>query len=155
MFQVGEKVFYPLHGAGEIQGIENKEVLGKVQPYYLIKIPCSNMDVMIPVANARKLGVRPLTDPMILKELLLSIKDYELDNETPWKDKFKLIMEKIKSGDIEDTAIIYKYLMARSKEKMLNTNEKALLSRVQKFLVSEICMIQDINENEAEHLLIS
>ncbi|WP_408912505.1 hypothetical protein [Caldifermentibacillus hisashii] len=41
------------------------------------------------------------------------------------------------------------------KKKTLNTNEKALLSKVHKFLISEICMIQNINENEAEHLLIS
>ncbi|WP_270577146.1 CarD family transcriptional regulator [Caldibacillus thermoamylovorans] len=155
MFKVGEKIFYPMHGAGEIKGIEDKEVLGRIQPYYLIIIPSSNMNVMVPVTNAKRLGIRPLTDPIRLDEILITLHERHVDNDIPWKDRFKVIMEKIKSGNIHDTATIYKYLLDRSKEKTLNTNEKALLSKVHKFLISEICMIQNINENEAEHLLIS
>ncbi|CEE01589.1 MULTISPECIES: CarD family transcriptional regulator [Bacillaceae] len=155
MFKIGDKIFYPMHGAGEIKGIENKEVLGRTQPYYLINIPISNLNVMVPVKNAQKLGIRPLTDPTRLDEILITLHERQIDSDIPWKDRFKIIMEKIKSGNIQDTATIYKYLLDRSKEKTLNTNEKALLSKVHKFLISEICMIQNINENEAEHLLIS
>lgn len=144
-----------MHGAGEIKGIEDKEVLGRIQPYYLIIIPSSNMNVMVPVTNAKRLGIRPLTDPIRLDEILITLNERHVDNDIPWKDRFKVIMEKIKSGNIQDTATIYKYLLDRSKEKTLNTNEKTLLSKVHKFLISEICMIQNINENEAEHLLIS
>lgn len=144
-----------MHGAGEIKGIEEREILGKVQPYYLIKIPCNNMNVMVPVANATKLGVRPLTEPSKLKEILSSLQEQKPEEEIPWKDRLKLIMEKMKSGNIYDTAKIYKYLVERSKEKTLNTNEKALLSKVHKFLISEICMIENIRESEAEEFLIS
>ena len=49
LFQIGDKVFYPLHGAGIINAIEEKEVLGKTQEYYVIHIPISKMDVMIPI----------------------------------------------------------------------------------------------------------
>ena len=70
MFKVGEKVFYPMNGVGIVEAIEEKEVLGKVQTYYLIQIPASNMNVMIPVDKAAKLGLRPITDKNTLQQIL-------------------------------------------------------------------------------------
>lgn len=153
MFQVGEYVFYPMNGVGIISGVEDKEVLGKVQKYYLIKIQASNMDVMIPVDRAEKIGLRKITDRDTLKSILMEIQAKELDMETPWKDIYPKIMEKVKSGNIKDAAIVYKYLTQRSKVKTLNTNEKNLLQKVHKFLINEICVSKDIDENEAEKLL--
>lgn len=144
-----------MHGAGEIVGIDEKEVLGKVETYYEIKIPTSNMLVMIPVKKASELGVRYITDPTRLKEIFTELQNFQVDKEKPWKDTFKIIMEKIKSGDIKDTLKIYKCLTARSKEKNLNINEKNLLNKVKQFLISEICLSQNINEHEAEDLLLS
>ena len=31
MFNVGDKVVYPMHGAGVIEGIEEKSILGEMQ----------------------------------------------------------------------------------------------------------------------------
>lgn len=154
MFEIGDKIFYPMNGVGVVSGIEDKEVLGNVQPYYLIQIPASNMDVMVPVERAEKIGLRPITDTMTIQDILQELQNKDVDLDTPWKDKYPFIMEKIKSGDIKDTALIYKYLTLRSKEKTLNTNEKSLLHKVHKFLINEICMSQNISENEAEELLV-
>ena len=33
MFSIGDKVVYPMHGAGTIQNIEEKEVLGETRAY--------------------------------------------------------------------------------------------------------------------------
>ena len=33
MFSVGDKVVYPMHGAGTIESIEEKEMLGNVDDY--------------------------------------------------------------------------------------------------------------------------
>jgi CarD family transcriptional regulator len=154
LFKVGEKVFYPMNGVGIVEAIEEKEVLGKVQTYYLIQIPASNMNVMIPVDKAAKLGLRPITDKNTLQQILSELPYKDIDIDVPWKDKYQLIMEKIKGGDIKDNCLIYKYLMEKNKEKPLNANEKSLLTKVHGFLIKEISMSQNISETEAEKLLL-
>ncbi|MEI2311727.1 CarD family transcriptional regulator, partial [Bacillus nitratireducens] len=49
MFQIGDNIVYPMHGAGIIEAIEEKEFSGKKQQYYVIKMSISNMQVMIPM----------------------------------------------------------------------------------------------------------
>ena len=60
MFSIGDKVVYPIHGAGVIEDIEKKEVLGEVQEYYILKMPANHMNVMVPVKQMKKLGVREI-----------------------------------------------------------------------------------------------
>ena len=35
MFKVGDKIVYPMHGAGTIESIEEREILGEKQKYYM------------------------------------------------------------------------------------------------------------------------
>lgn len=60
MFQVGDKISYPMHGAGRVEGIEEKEVLGNVGMYYVLYFYCDGMKVMIPVDRAEAAGLRPV-----------------------------------------------------------------------------------------------
>ena len=39
MFNIGDKVVYPMHGAGKIVSIEDKAILNEIQSYYIIKMP--------------------------------------------------------------------------------------------------------------------
>ena len=34
MFNIGDKIVYPMHGAGTIDSIEEKNILGETQKYY-------------------------------------------------------------------------------------------------------------------------
>ena len=38
MFNVGDKIVYPMHGAGTIDSIEEKNILGENQFYYVIRM---------------------------------------------------------------------------------------------------------------------
>ena len=57
MFNVGDKIVYPMHGAGTIDAIEQKDILGEKQDYYIIKMP-GEVKVMVPIAKASDVGVR-------------------------------------------------------------------------------------------------
>ena len=57
MFNVGDKIVYPMHGAGTIDAIEEKDILGERQAYYIIKMP-GEVKVMVPTAKAEQIGVR-------------------------------------------------------------------------------------------------
>lgn len=39
MYEVGDMVCYPMHGAGIIVDIEKKNILGKNEEYFVVKIP--------------------------------------------------------------------------------------------------------------------
>ena len=60
MYRTGDKVLYPMHGAGVIRQIEKCEILGEVKDYYLLHVPCGDMEVMIPVETCEDIGVRPV-----------------------------------------------------------------------------------------------
>ena len=57
MFNVGDKIVYPMHGAGTIDAIEEKDILGEKQNYYIIKMP-GEVKVMVPISKASDIGVR-------------------------------------------------------------------------------------------------
>ena len=52
MYDIGDKIVYPMHGAGVIESIEEKEILGEKKSYYIMKMPVGEMKVMIPVSCA-------------------------------------------------------------------------------------------------------
>jgi CarD family transcriptional regulator len=153
LFQIGDKVFYPLHGAGIIDAIEEKEVLGKTQEYYVIHIPISKMDVMIPIDRIQKSGIRSITDKDMMKEILDEFHHDETGDLLPWKERYLLNMEKMKTGEMNDSADVVHNLLLRSKEKTLNTTERQMLNQARRNLISEIVLITDLTEDQATDLL--
>ena len=144
LYQIGDKVFYPMHGAGIVQDIIEKEVLGKKREYYVIDIPISNMDIMIPVNNINNTGIRPVASIETAQSILYSIQNDESSCDLPWKARFKQNTDKLKTGVMQDAAEVVKDLLYRQKEKPLNSTEKQMLNDAQKILISEICVIKDI-----------
>ena len=98
MFQVGDKVFYPMHGAGVIEAIEEREIQGEIREYYLITIPSSNLNIMIPMNTVSKTGVRSVVDRKTLKDILHDFHNVASDCELPWRQRFNTNTEKLKSG---------------------------------------------------------
>ena len=60
MFCIGERICYPMHGIGEIEGIEQRRVLGVNAQYYLLKFDSGRVSAMVPVETAEKIGLRRL-----------------------------------------------------------------------------------------------
>ena len=61
MFNIGDKIVYPMHGAGVIDSIEEKDILGEKQAYYILKLP-GEVKAMVPVDKAEQVGVRSIID---------------------------------------------------------------------------------------------
>ncbi|HBI04076.1 MAG TPA: CarD family transcriptional regulator, partial [Paenibacillaceae bacterium] len=115
MFQIGDKVVYPMHGAGIIEAIEEKEILGEKQKYYVMKMPVGNMQVMIPMANVSTLGLRQVVDTDSLEMVLDILKDQRQDLTSSWNHRYRKNMDKIKTGDIYEVARVVRDLMRREK----------------------------------------
>ena len=60
MFSIGDKIVYPMHGAGIIEKIEEKKILGEIRKYYILNVPCGDMKIMIPVDSSDEIGIRAI-----------------------------------------------------------------------------------------------
>jgi len=152
MFQIGDQIVYPMHGAGTIEAIEEKEIQGKVQQYYVIKM-ASSMQVMIPVNKMSHSNIRSVTNKVDLEKVLGVFHHEKPDHTQTWKQRFTSNMEKVKSGNMLEGAEVVRDLMIQNEEKKLNSSERQMLYNARKILVSELGIIKGITENQASDLL--
>lgn len=155
MFQVGDKVLYPMHGAGVIEAIEEKEVLGKNRPYYILNIPHIKMKIMIPIEKAEKLRVRQVVDLPILQNVLDAFYNGKTDPLSTDDQRYRREMNKtkIKSGDIYQGTEIIRDLMRKSKLKKLGSEDKAMLQTARQIFTSELIQVKGIGQEQAIELL--
>jgi CarD family transcriptional regulator len=153
MYKVGDKVVYPMHGAGEIVGLEEKEIFGQVKEYYILNMPIGGMKVSLPVDSIDKIGVRDIISEKEADQLLDDFSNYECDETTNWNKRYRENMEKIKSGSVTSVAYVVKALMLRDKDKGLSTGERKMLSSAKQILLSELIFAKDISADKAEMLI--
>ena len=151
MFAVGDMVAYPMHGAGIIQAIEEKEVLGKIARYYILKT--GGMKVMVPVEGVEDAGMRHI----ICKEECQSVLEYlssqgeeESDN---WNRRYRDNLDKMRTGDVKDVADVVRSLTLRDRAKGLSTGEKKMLAKARNILASELMLCLSVGEEEAFRLI--
>ncbi|WP_134703594.1 CarD family transcriptional regulator [Ammoniphilus sp. YIM 78166] len=153
MFQIGDKVVYPMHGAGIIEAIEEKEILGEKQLYYVLNMPLKNMQVMIPMAKTSNLGLRQVVGSDILEKVLKNINDGKLEPISNPMQRHRVNMTKMKSGDIYEGVEVIKDLMYLEKSKKLATGDKVMLDNARHMLISELVLVKGIEEDQAANLL--
>ncbi|WP_190323475.1 CarD family transcriptional regulator [Rummeliibacillus sp. TYF-LIM-RU47] len=148
MFEIGDNIVYPMHGVGIIKAIEEKEISEGRQQYYVIKMLIGNMQVMIPTDKILSLSIRPVTDIITLKHLIDIFQHGETDRLLPWKQRYKVNTDKIKTGRIQESTEVVRDLISLKKEKALNPSEKKMLENTHEFLISELELINGITENQ-------
>lgn len=149
MFNVGDKIVYPMHGAGTIDSIEEKDILGEKQSYYILKMP-SDVKVMIPTAKAEEVGVRNIIDKQSAENVFKILSQDETEMDKNWNKRYRDNMEKMKSGDIYEVADVVRNLSFKQKEKGLSTGEKKMLNNAKQILVSELVLAEHANQDEVE-----
>ncbi len=152
MFNVGDKIVYPMHGAGTIDAIEEKDILGEKQNYYIIKMP-GEVKVMVPISKASDIGVRSVIDKSEAGKVLEVLEANETEMSNNWNKRYKENMEKMKSGSIYEVADVVRNLSYKQKEKGLSTGEKKMLNNAKQILVSELVLAEHASENEVENLV--
>ncbi|EOP12209.1 transcription factor YdeB [Bacillus cereus] len=148
LFQIGDNIVYPMQGAGIIKAIEEKEIAGEKQQYYVIKMSGSNMEIMIPAGRILSSNIRPITDITAIAHILNIFQHGESDRLLTWKQRYKLNTDKIKTGKIQEGAEVVRDLLRMQKEKALNASEKKMLDNAHEFLISELGLIDGITESQ-------
>lgn len=150
MYRLGDKIVYPMHGAGVIESVEEKEVLGEKKKYFIIKMPVNEMKLMIPVDNVENIGVRKIISNTEVKEVFDILKEDSSLNKMNWNKRYRANMDRMKSGDIFEVARIVRSLTFRDQEKGLSTGEKKMLSNAKQILISELILAEDSSSEEIE-----
>ena len=152
MFNVGDKIVYPMHGAGTIDAIEEKDILGEKQNYYIIKMP-GEVKVMVPTNKAEEVGVRNIIDKEEASKVMTVLEQNETEMSQNWNKRYRDNMEKMKSGDIYEVADVVRNLSFKQKEKGLSTGEKKMLNNAKQILVSELVLAEHASKEEVEKLV--
>jgi CarD family transcriptional regulator len=146
LYDVGDKVVYPHHGAGTVVKKEKREVLGQQREYLTIKILHNDMTVQVPSENAEKVGLRRVIGEKEVGVVLKALTGVSTEMPKNWNRRFKHNRDKMKTGDILELAEVVRNLALRDREKGLSTGEKQMFVKAKKILASELMYAKDMDE---------
>lgn len=151
MLAIGDCVVYPMHGAGIIESIEEQEIMGQKQSYYVLRIPFGNMRVLIPLNKVEEVGLRNIIDASEItkiEEVLSGVP--ELNEGGSWNRRFNANMAKLKSGNVIDVAEVVRNLTLQDRVKKISSGERRLLDTAKHILTSELALAtqKDLSDME-------
>lgn len=150
MFQIGDKVVHPMHGAGIVESIVQKEVNGVTREYYILKLPVRSMVVMVPTEHSGEIGVRPVVGSAEADLILASISQLPVEAVSSWNRRYRMNMERMKSGNLFEVARVVKSLILRENDRGLSTGERKMLHAAKQILISELVMSKDSSYEDME-----
>ncbi len=153
MYKVGDRILYPMNGAGVIEDIEEHTVLGKKKSYYIMKLHSGGMKVLIPMETCDEIGVRYIISREEGLKVLEQFRKEAVACDDNWNRRHRGNMQKIKTGDIYQVLSVVKNLMYMERKKGLSTSERKMLGIAKEILVSEIVMTGAADLCDAENIL--
>lgn len=153
MYDVGDKVVHPMHGAGIIEEIKEIEVAGTKRKYYTVRFAMGNMLTNIPVENSENIGIRAVIDISEAKNVLEAFAKLVITDDSNWNKRQRENLVKIKSGDIYQVLGVLKDLMFREKTKGLSTSERKMLGSARQIVVSELVLSKVAELGDIESIM--
>ena len=152
-FNIGEKVVYPNHGVATIENISTRSFGPKYERFYLLRLSCNNMTVMVPFSHASDVGLRKVTKNGEIARVLCYLATGSCVPVPDWKDRYKENCEKMRSGGLLEISEVFKALLIVQNERPLSFREKKMLDRARQMVLTEICISKGLHEAAAVQLL--
>ena len=149
MFEIGDKAVYPGHGVGIIEAIEAKQIVGKTQTFYILRILENGMTIMIPQDNVEAVRLRGVIRKIEVPKVIHILKDRDvtIDNQT-WNRRYREYMEKINTGSIYEIAEVLRDLHLLKAEKELSFGERKIMDMAKNLLVKELAIVRNVKESD-------
>ena len=146
-FAIGQKAVYPSRGIAEVMGIERKEIHGKVESFYVLRLEDNGLRILVPVDKSDQVGLRPVAGADDVQEVLqiLREKAVRCDRHT-WNRRYRGFMEKIKSGSLFEVAEVFRDLYRLKSTKTLSFGERRMLDTARGLIVQEISVARKKDE---------
>ena len=153
MYAIGDKIVYPMHGAGVIEKIEEKEILGQMRQYYVLKVPCGDMKIMIPVDTSDEIGVRTIMGADEIQNVVAVLEAASTEMPNNWNRRYRENMEKLKTGQALEVAEVVRNLTRTDRVKKLSAGEKKMLTNARQILLSEMVLAGDMDTASVDVLI--
>src|SRR5215469_13211829 len=153
VFEVGETVVYPHHGAALIEAVETRVIKGEERVYLVLKVAQGDLELRVPADKVEEVGVRDVVGQEGLDHVFEILRAPHTEEPTNWSRRYKANLEKLASGDVNKVTEVVRDLWRRDKERGLSAGEKRMLAKARQILVSELALAEKTNEDKAEALL--
>lgn len=151
LFKVGDKAVYPAQGVAEVISIEEKDIAGNRLKFYVLRILDTNRKIMVPVNNAKSVGLRKPISEEEIEEIFTILRERTIafDNQT-WNRRYRGFMDKIKTGSVFDVAEVMRDLYRLKAEKSLSFGERRMLETARALIVKEIAVTREKSEEKIQ-----
>jgi CarD family transcriptional regulator len=153
MFDIGDKVVHPAHGAGLVKGIKEQDLLEQYHRYYVIDLAVDDRTLMIPVSNAEEIGLRSISQEAALSRVWRTLSGAGKALSDDYKKRQKRVQEKLKTGNVIKVAEVIRDLSFLKREDHLTSFDTKLLDRAQQFLACEVALVEGVQVSEAERMI--
>jgi CarD family transcriptional regulator len=148
-FKTNEFVVYPAHGVGQILAIEEQEIAGARLELFVINFMKDKMTLRVPTAKVANVGMRKLSEPVLVKKALETLKGRARVKRTMWSRRAQEYEAKINSGDIVAIAEVVRDLYRSESQPEQSYSERQLYEAALDRLSREIAVVQHSTETEA------
>ncbi|MDH5720977.1 MAG: transcriptional regulator [Spirochaetia bacterium] len=153
MFKKKDYVVYPMHGVGIIADITEQKVLKKKKKYYIVQLANTKMKVMVPIDNAKEIGLRHIIDKNEVRKVIKLLKEDYVEQEEDWKIRYQNNLVKVKSGSIFSVAEVCRNLYKRARDKELSIMERKLYESAYSLVINEVALAQNTETEEASSMI--
>lgn len=138
MFSIGQNIVYPMHGAGVVEAIESKQIGDKIHEYYKVRIFNGNINLMVPVNNVVNVKMRTVIEKSEAAKIVQTFDSLKQNCDIPWNKRYKVNVDKLKTGDITEVACVFIDLVEREKTHGLSTSDRKMFVLAKNILCSEL-----------------
>jgi len=153
IFEVGETVVYPHHGAATITAVTTRTIKGVEKRYITLNVHQSELAIELPIDNAEMVGVRDVIDSAGVEAVFTVLRGETEEEAGNWSRRFKANTEKMGSGDVYRIAEVVRDLWRRDRESGVSMGEKNMLTKARQILISELALAQKSTVDEASGVL--
>ncbi|MBX9472598.1 CarD family transcriptional regulator [Microcella sp.] len=153
LFQVGETVVYPHHGAATIIEVKNRTIRGEEKLYLKLNVTQGDLTIEVPAENVDLVGVRDVIGQEGLDKVFEVLRAPFTEEPTNWSRRYKANLEKLASGDVIKVSEVVRDLWRRDQDRGLSAGEKRMLAKARQILISELALAEKTDEEKASTVL--
>ncbi len=153
LFEVGETVVYPHHGAATIIEVKERVIKGETKKYLKLNVTQGDLIIEVPADNVDLVGVRDVIGQEGLDRVFEVLRAPFTEEPTNWSRRYKANLEKLASGDVIKVSEVVRDLWRRDQDRGLSAGEKRMLAKARQILISELALAEKTDEERASVVL--
>ncbi|MGF3056871.1 CarD family transcriptional regulator [Microbacterium sp. YY-01] len=153
LFEVGETVVYPHHGAATIIEVKDRVIKGEKKKYLKLNVTQGDLTIEVPAENVDLVGVRDVIGQEGLDQVFEVLRAPFTEEPTNWSRRYKANLEKLASGDVIKVSEVVRDLWRRDQDRGLSAGEKRMLAKARQILTSELALAEKVDEERAGEIL--